>query len=108
MAEKPPVVDKLLANMADELQQELTDMDKSVIGPENLPSHFTNRQKFIALGFQQPGLDFIRQQGQGKVLLPLPPTPTPSTFSLCRRHVDDGRRAVSAVLCCAVLWHGVA
>lgn len=70
LVDRPLIVNKLLDNMRDELETALT-MTSSTIDPSDLPQHFTPRDKFTALGFQQKGLDFLKLKGQGKDLTPL-------------------------------------
>lgn len=67
---KTPEADKLLENMADELQAALGAQSK-LIGVGNLPADFTAAQRHTALGYQQKGLDFAALQAQGKDLSPL-------------------------------------
>jgi biotin carboxyl carrier protein len=67
---KTPEVDKLLENMADELQAALA-QQTMLIGLEDLPANFTAAQKHTALGYQQKGLDFVTLQAKGMDLSPL-------------------------------------
>merc|ERR1711959_124595 len=67
---KTPEVDKLLSNMSAELQGALDSQGK-LIGPGDLPGHFTPAQVHTALGYQQKGLDFIKSQARGTDLTPL-------------------------------------
>merc|ERR1711957_660686 len=55
---KPPEVDTLLANMKDELEVALAQSSKS-IKPSDLPANLTTAQRFVALGFQTKGLEFV-------------------------------------------------
>jgi len=67
---KTPEADKLLENMADELQAALGAQSK-LLGVRDLPADFTAAQRHTALGYQQKGLDFAALQAQGKDLSPL-------------------------------------
>eukprot|EP00931_Biecheleriopsis_adriatica_P083062 TRINITY_DN5657_c0_g1_i3.p1 TRINITY_DN5657_c0_g1~~TRINITY_DN5657_c0_g1_i3.p1 ORF type:complete len:1302 (+),score=355.00 TRINITY_DN5657_c0_g1_i3:71-3976(+) len=67
---KPPEVDKLLSNMAEELQAALGASSK-LIGPDDCPSSFGAAQRYNALGYQQKGLDFAKAQAKGTDLSPL-------------------------------------
>merc|ERR1712242_348159 len=67
---KTPEADKLLENMADELQAALGQKAR-LIGVSDLPAGFTAAQTHTALGYQQKGLDFAALQSQGKDLSPL-------------------------------------
>merc|ERR1719387_1368294 len=62
---KTPEVDKLLANMADELEAALSSNTK-LIGPEDLPDDFTPAQIHTALGYQAKGLEFTKLQAKGR------------------------------------------
>eukprot|EP00854_Cymbomonas_tetramitiformis_P002318 gene2318-3042_t len=65
---KSAEVDKLLANMSDELEAALAQKSK-LIRPEQLPEHFTAAQRHIALGYQAKGRDFVLQtQAKGEDL----------------------------------------
>jgi len=57
---KPPEVDKLLANMLDELDAAMAQKSK-LITPADLPDHFTAAQRHIVLGYQAKGLEFVSQ-----------------------------------------------
>lgn len=70
LVDKTPQVDKLLANMPDELQSALAQSAKLVL-PSELPSYFNASQRHTALGYQQKGLDFVKSQNAGKDLTPL-------------------------------------
>merc|ERR1719210_2784204 len=67
---KTPEADKLLANMPDELQAALGAKAK-LIGPADLPEHFTTHQRHNALGYQQKGFEFATAQAKGTDLSPL-------------------------------------
>lgn len=65
LVDKPPVVDQLLANMAEELEDALGAKNK-LVRPEDLSPELSAAQRFTALGFQQKGLDFLKAIGSGK------------------------------------------
>lgn len=69
---KTPEVDKLLANMPEELAAAMAQHSK-LLGPEDLPEHppLTLRQQHTALGYQQKGLDFAKSQYKCTDLSPL-------------------------------------
>jgi KipI family sensor histidine kinase inhibitor len=68
---KTAEVDRLLANMSDELEIALAKKSE-LIRPGDLPEHFTAAQRHIALGYQAKGLEFVTQrQRQGTDLSPL-------------------------------------
>jgi len=67
---KTPEVDKLLANMPDELNAAMGQSAK-LIGSQDLPSGLTVAQRHTALGYQQKGLDFATSQAKGTDLSPL-------------------------------------
>merc|ERR1712232_1045911 len=67
---KPPEVDKLLANMPDELEAALAQKGK-LITMKDIPETFSSSQIHTALGYQQKGLDFAKVQAVGKDLSPL-------------------------------------
>merc|ERR1719487_2403583 len=67
---KPPEVDKLLANMPDELEAALAQKGK-LIKASDLPAHFGASQVHTALGYQQKGLDFASLARKGGDLTPL-------------------------------------
>merc|ERR1719145_8038 len=72
---KTPEVDKLLANMPDELEAALGQKAK-LVGPSGLPAHLTVEQRHNALGYQQKGLEFATAQAKGTDLSPLLLAPT--------------------------------
>jgi hypothetical protein len=80
LVSKPPEVDKLLANMPDELQGALAQKGK-LITMKDIPESFTPSQIHTALGYQQKGLDFAKVQASGKDLSPL----------LCAPHILHGK-----------------
>jgi len=57
---KTPEVDKLLANMPDELNAALAQKAKQIT-PGDLPKNFTAAQRHTALGYQAKGLEFVTQ-----------------------------------------------
>ncbi|CAE8627913.1 unnamed protein product [Polarella glacialis] len=67
---KPAEVDKLLANMPEELQSALNANSK-LLGVGDLPDHFSTAQRHTALGYQQKGFDFALAQAKGTDLSPL-------------------------------------
>merc|ERR1712070_345140 len=68
---KPPEVDKLLANMSDELAAALAQTSKQV-APADLPQSFTTAQRHVSLGYQAKGLEFAsKTQATGADLSPL-------------------------------------
>lgn len=100
---KTPEVDKLLANMPDELEAAVAQKAK-LITMDDIPSYFTPAQVHTALGYQQKGLDFAKLQAQGKDLSPLltaphvlhrePRTLTPGTsFALLHGTTNVSQRA---------------
>jgi len=70
LVSKTAETDKLLANMPDELAAAMAQQSK-LIGPADLPSHFSASQRHTALGYQQKGLDFATAQRKGTDLSPL-------------------------------------
>merc|ERR1712176_763403 len=70
LVDKTPEVDKLLANMPDELEAALAQKGK-LITMNDIPESFTASQIHTALGYQQKGLDFAKVQAAGKDLSPL-------------------------------------
>eukprot|EP00930_Biecheleria_cincta_P069966 TRINITY_DN57636_c0_g1_i1.p1 TRINITY_DN57636_c0_g1~~TRINITY_DN57636_c0_g1_i1.p1 ORF type:complete len:1314 (-),score=272.23 TRINITY_DN57636_c0_g1_i1:130-3711(-) len=70
LVEKPKEVDKLLANMPDELEAALAQQSK-LITPADLPASFPAAQRHTALGYQQKGLEFATAQKKGTDLSPL-------------------------------------
>jgi hypothetical protein len=78
---KTPYVDKLLANMPDELEGALGAKAK-LIGLSDLPAGLTTDQVHNALGYQAKGLEFATAQATGKDLSPL----------LLAPHVLHGKR----------------
>jgi len=64
LVSKTPEVDKLLANMPDELEAALAQKGK-LITPKDLPSTLTAAQKHTALGYQAKGLEFATLQAKG-------------------------------------------
>jgi len=67
---KPPEVDKLLANMNDELQTALNCVT-SQISMDDMPADATPETIYNALGFQQKGFDFAKAVKTGTDLTPL-------------------------------------
>jgi len=61
---KTPEVDKLLANMSDELEAALGQQSK-LIGVDELPAGLTVEQRHNALGYQAKGLEFATAQAKG-------------------------------------------
>merc|ERR1712038_2176230 len=83
---KTPEVDKLLANMPEELEAALAQKAK-LITKKDLPSGFNAAQIHTALGYQQKGLDFATLQAKGQDLSPL----------LCAPHILHAKpRSVTA------------
>merc|ERR1719446_7266 len=72
---KTPYVDKLLANMPDELNGALAQGAK-LVHAKDLPADFTAAQVHTALGYQQKGLDFATSVKKGTDLSPLLIAPT--------------------------------
>jgi len=67
---KTPEVDKLLANMPDELEAALGQKAK-LVTPADIPASFTAQQVHTALGYQAKGLEFATAQAKGTDLSPL-------------------------------------
>jgi biotin carboxyl carrier protein len=67
---KTPEVDKLLENMADQLNDSLN-AKATLVTPESLPKDFTAAEIFNALGFQAKGLTFCKERGKKSDLSPL-------------------------------------
>merc|ERR1719387_1362183 len=67
---KTPEVDKLLQNMADELNGALSSKD-TLVTPAALPADPSAAEAFTALGFQAKGLAFVGARGKGSDLSPL-------------------------------------
>merc|ERR1719379_3150477 len=72
---KTPEVDKLLQNMADELNGALSSKD-TLVTPAALPAGWSAAQVHTALGYQQKGLDFYKSVKTGADLSPLLIAPT--------------------------------
>lgn len=70
LVDKTPEVDKLLANMPDELEAALAQKGK-LITMKDIPETFTPAQIHTALGYQQKGLDFAKFAAAGNDLSPL-------------------------------------
>jgi len=70
LVSKPAEVDKLLANMPDELESALAQKGK-LLTMKDIPKSFTAAQTHTALGYQQKGLDFAKVHAAGKDLSPL-------------------------------------
>ncbi|CAJ1431504.1 unnamed protein product [Effrenium voratum] len=67
---KTPEVDKLLENMPEELEAALGQKGK-LLGPADIPAHFTPAQRHNALGYQQKGFEFAKAQAKGTDMTPL-------------------------------------
>jgi biotin carboxyl carrier protein len=67
---KPPIVDKLLDNMKDELEAAMGALTK-LLGPDDIPADYTASQRHTALGYQAKGNEFVKNQKSGKDLTPL-------------------------------------
>jgi len=67
---KTPEADKLLANMPDELQSAMAQQSK-LVGVEDLPKGLSPAKIHTSLGYQQKGLDFVKNQEKGMDLSPL-------------------------------------
>mmetsp|Transcript_53138 Transcript_53138/g.124477 ORF Transcript_53138/g.124477 Transcript_53138/m.124477 type:complete len:1295 (-) Transcript_53138:103-3987(-) len=73
---KTPEVDKLLANMPDELEAALGQQAK-LVTPADLPANFTAAQKHNALGYQGKGLEFATKvSDSGADMTPLLTAPS--------------------------------
>eukprot|EP00463_Aulacantha_scolymantha_P003023 TRINITY_DN379_c0_g1_i2.p1 TRINITY_DN379_c0_g1~~TRINITY_DN379_c0_g1_i2.p1 ORF type:complete len:106 (+),score=10.05 TRINITY_DN379_c0_g1_i2:214-531(+) len=59
LVSKPEVVDQLLANMPEELESALASQSNLI---KDVPTNFTARQCYTALGYQQKGMDLINDQ----------------------------------------------
>merc|ERR1719247_1811123 len=59
---KTPEVDKLLENMADQLNDALN-AKATLVTPGSLPAEFGASEIFTALGFQAKGLEFVKKRG---------------------------------------------
>jgi biotin carboxyl carrier protein len=87
---KTQEVDKLLANMSDELETALAQKSKR-ISPGDLPAEFSARQRHTALGYQAKGLEFVsKSQGTVSDLSPL--LVAPHVLHLGRKTLAEGTK----------------